>query len=146
MPTREEIVAEARSWIGTPYLHQARVKGVGVDCAGLLIGCCKNLGLLSQDFDVRGYPRSPDGMSMMALCDEYMTRISTDTMQLGDALLIRWGQDPQHLGLLGNYIYGGLSIIHALGTPDAKGRVIEHRLDKSTRGRMVAAYRLPGVA
>jgi hypothetical protein len=29
MITREQIVAAARSWIGTPYHHQASVKGVG---------------------------------------------------------------------------------------------------------------------
>jgi len=33
---RAAIVAEARSWLGTPYHHQARVRGVGVDCAMLL--------------------------------------------------------------------------------------------------------------
>lgn len=146
MPTREDIVAEARSWLGTPYLHQARLKGVGVDCAGLVIGVCKNVGILPPDFDVKGYPRVPDGTSLMALCDQYMTRISTDGMQPGDAVLIRWEEDPQHLGILGDYLHGGLSIIHALGTRDGKGRVIEHRLDTGTRERMVAAYALPGMA
>ena len=33
-----EVIAHARSWIGTPYLHQAAVKGVGCDCAGLVRG------------------------------------------------------------------------------------------------------------
>jgi NlpC/P60 family putative phage cell wall peptidase len=32
------VIAEARSWIGTPYQHQASVKGVGADCLGLLRG------------------------------------------------------------------------------------------------------------
>ncbi len=35
---RETIVAEARSWIGTPYRHQASLKGVGCDCLGLVRG------------------------------------------------------------------------------------------------------------
>ena len=35
--TREAVIAEALSWVGTPYHHQARVKGAGVDCAQLLI-------------------------------------------------------------------------------------------------------------
>jgi cell wall-associated NlpC family hydrolase len=35
---RAAIVAEARSWIGTPYRHQASLKGVGTDCLGLLRG------------------------------------------------------------------------------------------------------------
>jgi NlpC/P60 family putative phage cell wall peptidase len=32
------VVAEARDWIGTPYLHQATTKGAGCDCLGLLRG------------------------------------------------------------------------------------------------------------
>jgi NlpC/P60 family putative phage cell wall peptidase len=35
---RDEIVRVARSWIGTPYQHQASLKGVGADCLGLLRG------------------------------------------------------------------------------------------------------------
>jgi NlpC/P60 family putative phage cell wall peptidase len=33
---RANVVAEARSWLNTPYHHEARVKGAGVDCAQLL--------------------------------------------------------------------------------------------------------------
>ncbi len=36
--SRAEIVAEARSWIGTPYRHQASLKGAGCDCLGLIRG------------------------------------------------------------------------------------------------------------
>ncbi len=34
----DRIVAEARSWAGTPYRHQASLRGVGCDCLGLLRG------------------------------------------------------------------------------------------------------------
>ncbi|MBS1303584.1 NlpC/P60 family protein [Loktanella sp. SALINAS62] len=33
-----DIVAIARTWIGTPYVHQASVQGVGCDCLGLIRG------------------------------------------------------------------------------------------------------------
>jgi hypothetical protein len=33
---RAAVVKEALTWLGTPYHHHARVKGVGVDCARLL--------------------------------------------------------------------------------------------------------------
>jgi NlpC/P60 family putative phage cell wall peptidase len=36
--TCSHIVAEARSWIGTPYRHQASLKGIGCDCLGLVRG------------------------------------------------------------------------------------------------------------
>ncbi len=32
------VVAAARAWIGTPYHHQASVRGVGADCLGLVRG------------------------------------------------------------------------------------------------------------
>ena len=35
---RNDIVAETRGWIGTPYRHQASLKGVGCDCLGLVRG------------------------------------------------------------------------------------------------------------
>ena len=35
MRARRRVVAEARSWLGTPYHHNQRVKGAGVDCANL---------------------------------------------------------------------------------------------------------------
>lgn len=37
------IVAEARSWIGTPYRHQHSVKHQGCDCLGLLRGVYRNV-------------------------------------------------------------------------------------------------------
>ncbi|MDG1118150.1 MAG: peptidase, partial [Flavimaricola sp.] len=30
-----DVVATARGWIGTPYLHQASCRGAGCDCLGL---------------------------------------------------------------------------------------------------------------
>ncbi|SRR5581483_10224467 len=36
--SRAVIIAEAQSWIGTPYRHQASLKGVGCDCLGLIRG------------------------------------------------------------------------------------------------------------
>ena len=32
------LISEARTWIGTPYLQQGAVKGVGCDCLGLIRG------------------------------------------------------------------------------------------------------------
>jgi NlpC/P60 family putative phage cell wall peptidase len=43
MISRHAIVAEARDWIGTPYQHQASVKGAGCDCLGLVRGVWRAL-------------------------------------------------------------------------------------------------------
>lgn len=34
----EAAVAEALRWVGTPYRHQGRRRGVGCDCLGLVVG------------------------------------------------------------------------------------------------------------
>lgn len=44
MTTRADIVAAARGWLGTPYRHQASLKGVGCDCLGLLAGVWREVG------------------------------------------------------------------------------------------------------
>jgi len=43
MPTRTAIVAAALGWLGTPYRHQASLKGVGCDCLGLVRGVWREL-------------------------------------------------------------------------------------------------------
>ena len=53
---RAAVVAEARSWIGTPYHHAADVKRHGVDCAMLLVRVYADVGLISK-FDPRPYTR-----------------------------------------------------------------------------------------
>lgn len=39
----ERLVAIARSWIGTPYRHQASKRGAGADCLGLVRGVWREL-------------------------------------------------------------------------------------------------------
>lgn len=49
------VLAEAKSWIGTPYHHQARVKGRGVDCATLLAEVYARAGAIAT-IDLGNYP------------------------------------------------------------------------------------------
>jgi cell wall-associated NlpC family hydrolase len=52
---RALVVAEAMTWLGTPYHHRARLKGVGVDCAQLPLAVYVGAGLV-EDFDPGDYP------------------------------------------------------------------------------------------
>ncbi|MEJ6391817.1 NlpC/P60 family protein [Gymnodinialimonas sp. 2305UL16-5] len=38
-----QIVDLARTWLGTPYIHQASCKGAGCDCLGLVLGLWREL-------------------------------------------------------------------------------------------------------
>lgn len=144
MIARADVVAAARSWIDTPYQHQARVKHVGVDCAGLIIGVARELGIVQPDFDVTGYARQPDGTSLLAWCDQSMTPVARHQMQPGDVVVVAFDAAPGHLGIVGNYAHGGLSIIHSLGV--TARRVVETRLAFQRAMRFVRAYGMPGVA
>lgn len=144
MTSRADVVAAARGWLGTPFVHQARLRSVGVDCAGLVIGVARELGLVAADFDVNGYSRAPDGQSLLAWCDQYMARVPQADMRPGDVIVARVDVEPQHMGILGDYQHGGLSIIHAASAGPRQG-VIETRLMFSRSLRFVAGFALPGV-
>lgn len=47
-PARDQVVAEARTWLLTPYHKNGRLKGVGVDCATLLFCVYQACGLIPQ--------------------------------------------------------------------------------------------------
>jgi cell wall-associated NlpC family hydrolase len=51
---RAAIVSEAMSWLRTPYHHEANIKGVGVDCAMIMIEVFSAVGLIKH-FDPRPY-------------------------------------------------------------------------------------------
>lgn len=144
--TRYDVVREARSWLDTPYIHQHRSKGHGVDCVGLVIGVARALGLVEPDFDVTGYEPTPDGKTLLSECDRFMDRISFHLMKPGHVLVLRFDVDPQHMGIVGDYMHGGLTLIHAYARSNGKGRVEERRLD--SRGRVmvpVQAYAIRGI-
>jgi len=148
---RDQVIAEARSWIGTPFSHQQTMRGIACDCGGLPRGVCIALGTFPADYHLLpeaqpflGYGRLPDGVSMQQACATFMTPIAREDMQAGDAILVRFDSHPQHLGILTPYRHGGLAFVQA--TPRG---VIETRLLFGTEPRamkFVAAYRLPGVA
>lgn len=51
---------------------------------------------------------------------------------------MRWDIRPQHVGLLGDYVHGGLSLIHA----DAMfGAVVEHSFSGDWIARTIEVYR-----
>jgi cell wall-associated NlpC family hydrolase len=151
MTTAADVVAQSRLWIGTPFLHQARLRGVAVDCAGLIIGVGRELCAFPAHFDVTGYAPMPDGRTMKALCDEHLRPVPLEAIAPGHVALIAWGVNARvsHVGFIGDYVHGGLSFIHAnqfARVHGAKtGGVVEHRLMLHAGMLMHAGYALPDV-
>lgn len=142
MTTRQQIVAEAREWLGTPWVHQHQAKGVAVDCAQLVIAIAQRFGLAPADFTLNDYGRNPDG-TITRLCNEYADPVKQEDMQPGDIVVVAVEHQPQHMGIVGDYRHGGLSVIHAASIA---GKVIETRLVFMRGFRFMAAYKFRGVA
>ena len=139
--SRPQIVAAARSWLGTPYHHQGRAKGAGVDCIGLIIGVAKGLGV--SQFDTLSYGRLPSGAALREGLQAH-AHAAQGAWLPGQIVLLRFDAEPAHLGILGDYpgSANGLSLIHAYSH---SGCVTEHRLADVWRARVVQRFEFPGL-
>ena len=141
MTTRQDVIKETREWIGTRYKHLGRVKGVSVDCVGLIIGVGRALGL--SGFDTADYSQLPDPVVMKKHLDNELIRIELSEAQPGDILWIKWIQSPQHVAIIsGRDDEGNQKMIHAYAEIR---RCAEHAISELWRQRVVAAYKYKGV-
>lgn len=107
LTTREDVIAEARKWIGTRWVHQGRSEA-GIDCAGLLIMIGQALDLPSED--MLGYRRSPDGRTFQAHI--FGQTLPASTPEPGCIGLFRETRFPTHTGIFAEQA-GQLTLIHA---------------------------------
>lgn len=133
--TADEIIAAARAEINTPFVHQGRLPGVALDCAGLIVHVAAALGL--EYVDVAGYSRTPSGGILESTLDAQPCLFRVSEARAGDVLLFRFLGAPQHLG-----ITTGETLIHAY---QKAGKVCEHRIDEQWRRRIVRVYRFKGL-
>lgn len=91
--TKARIVAEARSWIGTPYRHQASLKGVGADCFGLVRGVWRAV-IGPEPEPVPPYTpewaEAGGGEALLAAARRHLLAVSLDEAAPGDVLLFRF--------------------------------------------------------
>ncbi|MFM7336041.1 MAG: peptidase [Tabrizicola sp.] len=104
MTIAERALAEARQWIGTPYQHQASVKGAGTDCLGLLRGVWRRL-YGEEPEAVPPYTEDwaePDRREvLLAAASRWLVAKQLLQSAPGDVLLFRMrdGRVAKHLGL-----------------------------------------------
>lgn len=121
---RAAVVAAAREWIGTPYHNGADIKGVGCDCAMILVRVFCDLGLVTP-FDPRPY--SSDWH--LHRSDEVYLRLLLERAHEvaaplpGDVVLFRYGRCFSHAGIV--TLAEPLTLIHAFA---AAGMVLEEEL------------------
>lgn len=120
--SRAEVLAEAASWLATPYHHQGRIKGAGVDCATLLIEVYRAAGLVPR-IDPRPYP--PD-WHLHRSAERYLGWVQRYAREIpapgpGDVALFRFGRCFSHGAIVAEWprlihAYIGQGCIWADGT------------------------------
>lgn len=141
---QHEIVTEARNWLNTPFKHQGRVKHIGCDCLGLVVGVLKQLNLKLNGneiaaIDNTNYSALPDGILLQQALEQYLERKTSGRIEPGNILLMKFRRQPQHLAIVTPH-ENGLGIIHSYAQA---GKVVEHHLDELWLSRIVTAYQVP---
>jgi len=142
---REKIVAEAKSWIGTPYHNCADVKGVGCDCGMLLVRVFVDLRIV-EAFDPRPYAHDwhlhrGEERYLEALLSR---AVKVETPKPGDVMLFRVGRCYSHGAIVSRS--EPLTVVHAsfpagvvLEEVVAQNAMMRERMDKSIFASLVGA-------
>ncbi|HWP59522.1 MAG TPA: hypothetical protein VNL14_16640 [Candidatus Acidoferrales bacterium] len=143
MPRPEEIIAEARTWLEVPWVHQGRSRH-GVDCLGLPVNVAHHFRLTDRDYVTYGY--TPNWRLLYKMLDEACIRVkSKDDLRLADVPVFWMDtglvEEQMHLGIVAD---GGnpLSIIHCYRRV---GKVCENVFDQYWIDRIDRIYRFKGV-
>lgn len=132
---REAVVAEALTWLRTPYHHMGDIKGVGVDCAMLLVRVYAAVGLVPPDLEPRPYPadwhlhRSDE--RYLGFLDQYSVPVQTPG--LGDVAVYQFGRCYSHGAIIvgenevvHSYLHQGVTLASMLHDP-LLDRAVEYR-------------------
>ena len=137
------VLAIARAWAGTPYLHQSSVRGVGCDCLGLARGIWRALHG-DEPWEVPPYSRDWGEAGRREVLAE-AARAALIEVALGDAgpgalILFRMGAGvpAKHCGFLGESVIRP-TLIHAY---DRSG-VIEEAFTPAWARRAAFAFVFP---
>lgn len=113
-----QLIEEAESWIDTPYHHQAKLKGIGVDCCNFILAIAENCNIVKPielaPYNLMWHLHARHEM-MLELLEKYgCKKIEVDltdpeTWPIGSILCLRYGRTCSHLAL----VLPELNIIHA---------------------------------
>lgn len=122
--TRDEWIAELRTYIGTRFQHQGRRKGVGVDCIGLVASAARDLEIdAGKAASFVAYGRAPHDSLFDKLAPEYLEERPYNRLQAldkqakpGDVIFFWIDKSglPRHVGVYtGKNAEGFDMMIHA---------------------------------
>lgn len=141
---RDQALAEAQAWLGTPYRHQGSLRGEGCDCLGLVRGVWRALYGTEPEalpaYSADWAERSGDE-ALWAAARRWLVEIPVDKARPGDVLLFRIspGAVAKHCGILSAEGPPEPRVIHAYW-----GRsVVESWMGVWWSRRVVAAFTWP---
>jgi NlpC/P60 family putative phage cell wall peptidase len=143
MISGEDVVAEARRWLGTPYCHQASCRGGGTDCLGLLRGTWRTL-LGTEPELVPPYTQDwsePGGQEdLLAAARRWLLPKEGSGCDPGDVLVFRMraGLVAKHVGIAAT-VAAHPTFIHAYSGHG----VVETALSEPWARRVVARFTFP---
>lgn len=109
-PTRAHVLALARTWLGTPYHHQASVRGIGCDCVGLVRGVHRALygPTAAAEADAalpytRDWAEATGIETLITAARRHLIEIAPAAARPGDVLIFRYRPHmvAKHTGILG---------------------------------------------
>lgn len=136
MPSVNDIIAAARECLGTPFHHQGRLLGVGIDCVGLAMHPVTKFNLPVEDFAT--YSREPNPQMMASQLKARVQEVF-GTPQPGNILWLEVDGDPKHLAILTR----DNTIVHAVASGPQK--VIEHSFRAPWPSRVKGIFVYPGI-
>jgi len=143
MNRRDDIVAAARGWIGTPYRHQASAKGAGADCLGLIRGVWREV-LGGEPQDTPAYTPDWDEVAkrdvLLDAAERLLQRQPRNDLRPGQVLLFRMRRDApaKHLGIL-SAAGDAPRFVHAY----SKHGVVETSLSSAWASRLAGVFAFP---
>jgi NlpC/P60 family putative phage cell wall peptidase len=140
----EAIVAAARAWIGTPYRHQASVRGAGADCLGLVRGIWREALGAEPEAPPAYSPdwSEPGGTEDLLLAaGRHLAPAARASRAPGDVVVMRMAEGgvAKHVGVLARAGDGRVTMIHAYSGHG----VVESPLTPAWSRRIVAVFRFP---
>ncbi len=118
---RDAAAAEARLWLGTPYRHQASLRGVGCDCLGLVRGVWREVvGAEPQAMPAYrpDWAEAGEAETLLSAARAHLVEIDPGEAQPGDVVLFRMSLDAlvKHAAILSvaaSAAYSQPRMIHA---------------------------------
>lgn len=148
-----KVIEAARSWVGTKFQHQGRVKTIqskidnnhidnigGTDCLGLIIGVAKELNLKNKTgipifmLDNANYAVFVQSNELYEKISEHLYEVSIMEMKPADIICFKIQNYIKHVAI---FSYKN-NIIHVT---EETGKVVEHALTDYWKKKIAAVFR-----